>query len=175
MDVKRVQTTGWTNPALTARFWAAMEDQQRQERAKALIRLRKARGWSAERLAQEAKVSSKTVSRIETADVDEPHTGTIKKLAVALDAQIEDINGPAPPMEGEPGPIERLENRLEKMQESLEQLLARLPEARPLSTGALPTPPGALGHDLATDPPKRRSRGRKRNPPGEDATGDSAK
>lgn len=125
MEVKRVRTAGWTKPALTARFWAAMEDEQKQRMAAKLVAERDQRDWSAERLAQEAGVSSKTISRWENCRTDEPRTDHVQKVAAALGINPEDLTGPRlVAADGEPGPIERLEEKLEELAEALAELLA---------------------------------------------------
>lgn len=121
MAVKSFQTKGWTNPATTASFWAAMEEAQRRELARNLIRLREERDWSSERLAQEAGVSSKTISRLENAHVEDPRSATIAKLADAFDVDREKITGPRLSVDEPEGP-------LEEIRRMLREVLSRLPE-----------------------------------------------
>ena len=123
MAVKDVLPLGWTSKSATVRFWLAM-DEHRQQRAQRIKRLREHRGWSAERLAQEAGLSAKTVSRLENADVDEPRGNTIRKLADALDVEQDAIRGARPSL-----PQTRLEERLGRIETKLDELLDQLPQA----------------------------------------------
>lgn len=55
-------------------------------------RLRKDRGWTPEKLAEEAGVSVRTVRDIEAGRVDEPRVGTIFSIAEALGVKVSDID-----------------------------------------------------------------------------------
>jgi transcriptional regulator with XRE-family HTH domain len=95
-----------------------MEEAQLRDLSARIKRLRKARGWSAERLAHEANMSSKTVSRLEKGQTAEPHDDTFQKLAIALGVTIEEVAGPRDEPEVGNGPIERLE-RIERKLDAL--------------------------------------------------------
>src|SRR5215218_6874948 len=56
-----------------------------------LVVLRESRMWTQLRLAEEAGVSPTTVSGIENGRISRPHFGTVRKLAVALEVQPEDL------------------------------------------------------------------------------------
>ena len=56
-----------------------------------LIVLRETRMWTQVRLAEEAGVSPTTVSGIENGRISRPHFGTVRKLAVALEVEPEDL------------------------------------------------------------------------------------
>jgi transcriptional regulator with XRE-family HTH domain len=58
---------------------------------KNLVVLRESRMWTQLRLAEEAGVSPTTVSGIENGRISRPHFGTVRKLAVALKVQPEDL------------------------------------------------------------------------------------
>jgi transcriptional regulator with XRE-family HTH domain len=90
-----------------------MEEAQRRDAGARLKRLRKRKGLSAERLAHEAGVSSKTVSRLEKGETEDPHDETLQKLAQALNVTREEV-WPRDEPERSNGPIERLE-RIERM------------------------------------------------------------
>ena len=55
---------------------------------------RERRMWTQVRLAEEAGISSATVSGIENGRISRPHFGTLRKLAVALGVESEEY-GPA--------------------------------------------------------------------------------
>jgi len=56
-----------------------------------LAALRELRMWTQVRLAEEAGVSPTTVSGIENGRISRPHFGTVRKLAVALGVEPEDL------------------------------------------------------------------------------------
>jgi transcriptional regulator with XRE-family HTH domain len=58
---------------------------------KNLVVLRESRMWTQLRLAEEAGVSPTTVSGIENGRISRPHFGTVRKLAVALEVESEDL------------------------------------------------------------------------------------
>ena len=59
--------------------------------SKNLAALREQRMWTQVRLAEEAGVSPTTVSGIENGRISRPHFGTVRKLAVALRVEPEDL------------------------------------------------------------------------------------
>lgn len=61
-----------------------MEQQARKQLALRIRRLREYKDWTAEELAHQAGVSTRTVSRLETAQVSEPHRATLARVAKAL-------------------------------------------------------------------------------------------
>ena len=56
-----------------------------------LVVLRESRMWTQVRLAEEAGISPTTVSGIENGRISRPHFGTVRKLAVALKVEPEDL------------------------------------------------------------------------------------
>ena len=56
-----------------------------------LMVLRETRMWTQVRLAEEAGISPTTVSGIENGRISRPHFGTVRKLAVALEVEPEDL------------------------------------------------------------------------------------
>jgi transcriptional regulator with XRE-family HTH domain len=56
-----------------------------------LVVLRESRMWTQVRLAEEAGVSPTTVSGIENGRISRPHFGTMRKLAIALEVEPEDL------------------------------------------------------------------------------------
>jgi transcriptional regulator with XRE-family HTH domain len=56
-----------------------------------VVVLRESRMWTQVRLAEEAGVSPTTVSGIENGRISRPHFGTVRKLAVALEVEPEDL------------------------------------------------------------------------------------
>src|SRR5215211_459871 len=56
-----------------------------------LIVSRESRMWTQVRLAEEAGISPTTVSGIENGRISRPHFGTVRKLAVALEVEPEDL------------------------------------------------------------------------------------
>jgi transcriptional regulator with XRE-family HTH domain len=53
--------------------------------------LRESRMWTQVRLAEEAGISPTTISGIENGRISRPHFGTVRKLAVALEVEPEDL------------------------------------------------------------------------------------
>lgn len=94
MPVKRDMTMSWTSDAETARFRAAMEMHARKQLAAKTIESRKRKGWSNEELAHQAGVSTRTISRIETASIKDPKDETLRRVAKALGQSFEDYAGP---------------------------------------------------------------------------------
>jgi transcriptional regulator with XRE-family HTH domain len=110
----------WTSSAETARFRAAMEQQQRKALAKRLKELRVYKGWSEADLRQQSGVSVETISRLENAKTKEPREHTLLSLAKAFKMTREELAGPrATPeemdraYEGELGEIRRQLARLD--------------------------------------------------------------
>src|SRR5215217_8681991 len=56
-----------------------------------LVVLRESRMWTQIRLAEEARISPTTVSGIENGRISRPHFGTVRKLAVALKVEPEEL------------------------------------------------------------------------------------
>jgi transcriptional regulator with XRE-family HTH domain len=63
----------------------------RSDTRKNLVVLRESRMWTQVRLAEEAGISPTTVSGIENGRISRPHFGTVRKLAVALEVEPEDL------------------------------------------------------------------------------------
>src|SRR5919199_325620 len=64
---------------------------KRSEVRSRLTILREDRMWTQVRLAEEAGVSPTTVSGIENGKISRPHFGTVRKLAVALEVEPENL------------------------------------------------------------------------------------
>jgi transcriptional regulator with XRE-family HTH domain len=60
---------------------------------KNLARIRKTKGWSQEKLAQESKVSYNTLIKIERNGIENPKIETVIKLADALSVSIDELIG----------------------------------------------------------------------------------
>lgn len=60
---------------------------------KNLAKIRKEKGWSQEKLAQEAGVSYNTLIKIERGGIKNPKIETVIKLAKALDISIDKLIG----------------------------------------------------------------------------------
>jgi len=58
---------------------------------KNLAKIRKQKGWSQERLAQEAGISYNTLIKIERGGIKNPKIDTVVKLAKALHVKIDDL------------------------------------------------------------------------------------
>jgi transcriptional regulator with XRE-family HTH domain len=63
----------------------------RSDTRRNLVVLRESRMWTQVRLAEEAGISPTTVSGIENGRISRPHFGTVRKLAVALEVEPEDL------------------------------------------------------------------------------------
>jgi transcriptional regulator with XRE-family HTH domain len=69
-------------------------DEKGMDRSRAganLAALRERRMWTQVRLAEEAGISPTTVSGIENGRISRPHFGTIRKLALALGVESEEL------------------------------------------------------------------------------------
>jgi len=58
-----------------------------------IVRLRKARGWSARELGRRAGMGDAAISRIETGKVSEPRLATMTRLADALGVSVGELRG----------------------------------------------------------------------------------
>jgi transcriptional regulator with XRE-family HTH domain len=137
--VKSHSSGTWTSPASTAMFWAAMEEHA-QALAQRIRHFRKAKGWSKERLALEAGLSSKTIKRLEKAEIKTPQSATYDKLADALGIEVRQLDAGRPTLdelEDQGGPLERLEDLLKANQRMLKTLVAFATER---ATGEVPPP-----------------------------------
>lgn len=92
---RNVQSLGWTRREFAATFQRMLLDRYR-EIGREVRRLRENKGWTQERLAQEAGLATKTISRIESPG-DEPHEirpTTYLKLSGALGVSVEHLRAP---------------------------------------------------------------------------------
>lgn len=118
----------------------------RQRLAERIVDAREAKGWDQRELAFRAKVSEKTVQRLEQAKVNSPRGSTLRKIAEATSRQVEDIR---PDMETEErnlrAQLDRIEKRQEEMDRKLDELLTRterrLPAERDPEIGEDPAAP----------------------------------
>ena len=60
---------------------------------KNLVKIRKQKGWSQEKLAVESEVSYNTIIKIERGGIKNPKIETVIKLAKALGVKIDDLVG----------------------------------------------------------------------------------
>lgn len=74
---------GWTRRDIAATFQRMLRERY-EEVGREVKRLRLSKGLTHEGLAHEAKVSVKTISRVENGRLHEHRGGTYRKLAVAL-------------------------------------------------------------------------------------------
>lgn len=58
---------------------------------KNLAKIRKQKGWSQEKLAQEAGISYNTLIKIERGGIKNPKIETVIKLSSALDVSVDDL------------------------------------------------------------------------------------
>lgn len=58
---------------------------------KNLVKLRKQKGWSQEKLAVESGVSYNTITKIEKDRIEDPRISTVIKFAKALNVKIDDL------------------------------------------------------------------------------------
>ena len=58
---------------------------------KNLVKLRKQKGWSQEKLAVESEISYNTIIKIERGGIENPKIETVIKLAKALNVKIDDL------------------------------------------------------------------------------------
>lgn len=72
-----------------------------------IVRLREERGWSVNDLAREADVAPATLVSLED-QTSEPRWGTLRRIARALDTELEDLLGQAEELERD---IKRRERR----------------------------------------------------------------
>lgn len=60
---------------------------------KNLVKIRKQKGWSQEKLAVESEISYNTIIKIERGGIKNPKIGTVIKLADALGITIDELVG----------------------------------------------------------------------------------
>jgi len=60
---------------------------------KNLVKLRKQKGWSQEKLAVESNISYNTIIKIERGGIENPKIATVIKLADALGVTIDEVAG----------------------------------------------------------------------------------
>ncbi len=60
---------------------------------KNLVKLRKGKGWSQERLAVESSISYNTIIKIERGGIKNPKIETVIKLAKALNVTLDELAG----------------------------------------------------------------------------------
>jgi len=60
---------------------------------KNLVKVRKQKGWSQEKLAQESGISYNTLIKIEREGIENPKIGTVIKLVDALGVNIDELVG----------------------------------------------------------------------------------
>jgi len=60
---------------------------------KNLVKLRKEKGWSQEKLAAESGISYNTLIKIERGGIDNPKIGTVIRLAFALNISVDKLVG----------------------------------------------------------------------------------
>lgn len=60
---------------------------------KNLVKIRKQKGWSQEKLAVESEISYNTIIKIERGGIKNPKIGTVIKLAEALNVSIDELVG----------------------------------------------------------------------------------
>lgn len=94
MLVKSDGRMTWHSSSETARFRAAMEEQQRRQLAAKLKQRRRYKGWTEAELAQESGVSIETISRLENARTENPRDYTIRCLAKAFGLTSDELAGP---------------------------------------------------------------------------------
>ena len=58
---------------------------------KNLVKIRKEKGWSQEKLAVESGISYNTIIKIERGGIENPKIATVIKLAKALNIKIDDL------------------------------------------------------------------------------------
>lgn len=108
----------WTSRQVAATFQRMVDDRHR-ETGRRIAQLREARGWSQEVLAHEAKVSTRTVSRMENGEHD-TRGRTLRQVADALGVPVGDL---VPDMGSPDSP-----SQLDRIELALATILARLDE-----------------------------------------------
>lgn len=162
--VKSVQAMSWTKRSATATFQRMVQERHRQI-GENIVRIREARGWSQERLAHEAKVSSKTVSRLENGG-SEGRGGTMRQIAGALGVTIGEILTTT--QDAVPDDVEA-STQLDRMEALLIELLERvenLEDAMPSGADGLEAeledggrPPSVRDDDSESDEPEDQAEG----------------
>lgn len=117
-----------------------------QTLARRVQELRRAKGWSRERLALEAGLKEKTISRIEKAEVVQPQSETFDRLARALGVDVYLLDAGRPTLAeltDDGGPLQRIEDKLDRLLAALTPAVAAGP----------PSPPGELGRRVAKPKP----------------------
>lgn len=160
MEVKKNRTKGWTRNTVAFSVQLAMDLHARQMAARA-SKLQKQRGWTNAKLAQEAGLAEKTVSRFINAKHD-ARADTIRRIAKALGISEGELRGamPAPIVNSEGPSIETL----------LRDILERLDR---IEAGQIPqqTREALVRLADAADPGARGRGTQPRRPPAQDDPG----
>lgn len=77
---------------------APIDDRGLQALVQTIVRLREERDWSVNDLAREADVAPATLTSLEDR-TNEPRWGTLRRIARALDTELEDLLGQAEELE----------------------------------------------------------------------------
>ena len=77
---------------------APIDDRGLRALVQTIVKLREERGWSVDDLAREADVAPDTLVRLEDR-ANEPRWGTLRRIARALDTELEDLLGQAEELE----------------------------------------------------------------------------
>lgn len=108
---------GWTRQSVAFSVLQAMEAQQKAIAERVRV-LRDARGWTNEKLAREADLSTKTVSRLVNGQRD-ARGGTLRAVAKALGVEESELRGPpVPPLglgQDGAGQLDRIEALLTQL------------------------------------------------------------
>lgn len=146
MEVKDGNPLVWTNSAQTARFHAAVEEQQRLQLAKRLKELRRYKGWTEADLWHASGVSIQTISRLENGHTTDPRENTLLSLAKAFKVSRDDLAGPRlSPEEVD----EATQTQLDRIEAAVNEVLSRL-----RGDDGPPEPPGELGRRAKAPKPK---------------------
>lgn len=117
----------WTRRDAAATFQRMVEERHR-EQGRVVARLREARGWNQETLAHEAKLSVKTISRMENGH-HEGRGSTVTAVADALGVPVETLLALRPAgITDEPTQMDRIEQKLDLI---LSRLGLLAPEPQP--------------------------------------------
>lgn len=107
----------------------------KQRLAERIIEAREAQGWDQRELAFRAKVSDKTIQRLEQAKVDNPRGSTLRKIAEATGREVPDLR---PDMDTEE---RNLRDQLDRIERAVGEILAEIRGEPGEGGGGLPAPP----------------------------------
>lgn len=128
MSVKSDQALGWTRRRAAVSVLVVLEE-HRKAMGRRVVQLREGKGWSQETLAYHAKVSAKTISRMENGE-RETRRHIIRQVADALSVNEVDLVGEPPAPLGLGAREEQVNNGFAEFRQHVDDIRTDLAELK---------------------------------------------